>query len=287
MSMAGVETAVAQPVSLPAMDKPPAAWKPRVLSIASTIGWGLVGTAFFVALWQFASMRTSDLPSPSDTASTLQRLLSDPFYDHGPNDKGVGTQLLISLGRVGLGFAAAAAVGIPLGLAMGASARMWLATNPIVQLLRPVSPLAWFPIWLAISKDAPKAAVIVIFVTALWPTVINTAAGAAGVPLEQRNVARVFRFGRLAYLRHVLIPNALPGVVTGLRLSMGIAWMVIVAVEMLSGSTGIGYYVWDSYNAGNLSQVAAAIVLIGAIGMLLDWAFLRLGRRVTEEVRTS
>jgi nitrate/nitrite transport system permease protein len=264
---------------------PPARRPRRLLKGAQVVGWALVGASVLVLVWWLASTRTADLPSPGETASTLKRLLSDPFYDHGPNDKGVGTQLLISLGRVGLGFAGAAAVGIPLGLAMGASKKVWLSANPIVQLLRPVSPLAWFPIWLAISKDAPKAAVIVIFVTALWPTVINTAAGAASIPQEQRNVARVFRFGRFAYLRHVLVPNALPAVVTGMRLSMGIAWMVIVAVEMLSGSTGIGYYVWDSYNAGNLSQVTAAIVLIGAIGMALDWAFLRLGRHVTEEVR--
>jgi nitrate/nitrite transport system permease protein len=279
-------------IATPAALSPPVAtsvpvWRRRLVAGAAPVGWALVGGAFFVLLWQVASMRTADLPSPSETLSTLHRLLSDPFYDHGPNDKGIARQLLISLGRVGLGFGAAAVVGIPLGLAMGASRRMWLATNPIVQLLRPVSPLAWFPIWLAISKDAPHAAIIVIFVTALWPTVVNTAAGAAAVPLEQRNVARVFRFGRIAYLRHVLVPNTLPAVITGLRLSMGIAWMVIVAVEMLSGSTGIGYYVWDSYNAGSLAQVAAAIVLIGGIGMVLDWAFLRLARRVSEEVRAS
>lgn len=263
------------------------AWSRRLRGTTRAVGWAVVGAAVFILGWQLAASQTSDLPSPSQTLSTLARLLSDPFYDNGPNDKGIAVQLLVSLGRVGLGFAAAAVVGIPLGLAMGASARVWLAANPIVQLLRPVSPLAWFPIWLTITRDAPNAAVIVIFVTALWPIVINTAAGAAGVPLEQRNVARVFRFRRLAYLRHVLLPNALPSVVTGLRLSMGIAWLVIVAVEMLSGSTGVGYYVWDSYNAGNLSQVAAAIVLIGVIGMALDGAFLRLGRRVSEEVRTS
>jgi nitrate/nitrite transport system permease protein len=156
----------------------------------------------------------------------------------------------------------------------------------VVQLLRPVSPLAWFPIWLIITKNPGKAAVFVIFVTALWPTVLNTAAGAGAIPRDQRNVALVFQFGRMAYLRHVLLPNALPSVVTGLRQSMGIAWMVIVAVEMLSGGAGIGGFVWESYNTGNMAAVTAAIIVIGSLGLLLDAGFLRLGRRVAlEEVQ--
>lgn len=255
-------------------------------SMAASLGWAAVGALAVVALWQLAAMRVPDLPTPAETFARLGELLGEPFVDRGPNDKGIGLQLLISLQRVGTGFAVATLVGIPLGLAIGTSQRAFAALNPIVQVLRPVSPLAWFPIWLTISKDAGSASILVIFITALWPTVINTAAAAASVPSEQRDVARVFRFGRTTYLRHILVPNALPGMVTGMRLSMGIAWMVIVAVEMLSGGAGIGFFVWDSYNAGSLASVAAAILLIGGVGVALDALFQRLDRRVTLEVRS-
>ena len=250
------------------------------------VGWAMVGLAVLGAIWQLGSTFSSDLPSPTEGMRELGHLVSNPFYDNGPNDKGVGRHLLISLQRVFTGFSMAALAGIPLGLLIGASKRAWQAGNPVVQLLRPVSPLAWFPILLVVTKNPGKAAVFVIFVTALWPTVLNTAAGAGAIPRDQRNVALVFQFGRLAYLRHVLLPNALPSVVTGLRQSMGIAWMVIVAVEMLSGGAGIGGFVWESYNTNNLAAVTAGIVIIGFLGLLLDLAFLRLGRRVAlEEVQ--
>ena len=256
-----------------------------IRSVAGRLGWALVGAAVLTLLWHVAALRVDDLPTPAETFTRLTELLSEPFADRGPNDKGIGLQLLISLQRVGTGFAVATAVGIPLGLLIGSSRRAFSAMNPIVQVLRPVSPLAWFPIWLTVSKDAGAASILVIFVTALWPTVINTAAAAGSIPPEQRDVAKVFRFGRLTYLRHILVPNALPGMVTGMRLSMGIAWMVIVAVEMLSGGAGIGFFVWDSYNAGSLASVTAAILLIGAVGVVLDASFQRLNRRVTLEVR--
>lgn len=272
--------------ALPA-DRPPGAGRGGGLDRLAALGWVVVGLGVLGVLWQLASMASPDLPAPAEGLRELWRLVSNPFYDNGPNDKGIGRQLLVSLQRVGKGFALAAVVGIPLGLLMGASRRAWQAANPVVQLLRPVSPLAWFPIWLVVMKNPGKASVFVIFVTALWPTVINTAAGAAAIPRDHRNVALVFCFGRMAYLRHVLLPNALPQVVTGLRQSMGIAWMVIVAVEMLSsGGAGIGFFVWDSYNANNLAAVMAAILLIGAVGLVLDMVFLRLGRRVAlEEVQ--
>ncbi|NUU22459.1 MAG: nitrate ABC transporter permease [Streptomycetaceae bacterium] len=249
-----------------------------VRTAAAGFAWSLVGLAVLVGLWLWAADSTPELPTPPEVLDKLGDLLSDPFYDRGPGDKGIGLQLLTSLRRVFTGFALAAAVGIPLGLLMGGSKRAWQAANPVVQLLRPVSPLAWFPLGLVVLKDAPQAAVFVIFVTALWPTVLNTAAGAASVPEDQRNVARVFRFGRVAYVRHVMVPHSLPSIVTGLRLSMGIAWMVIVAVEMLSGSTGIGSFVWNSYNGGDLAEVVSAIVLIGAVGFALDMFFLWLLR---------
>ena len=250
------------------------------------LGWALVGLVLLGGMWQAAASVSDGLPTPVEGLRELSRLVSDPFYDNGPNDKGIGRHLLISLQRVFGGFALAALAGIPLGVLIGASKRAWQAANPVVQLLRPVSPLAWFPIWLVVTRNPGSAAVFVIFVTALWPTVLNTAAGAAAIPRDHRNVAHVFCFGRLAYLRHVLLPNALPSIVTGLRQSMGIAWMVIVAVEMLSGGAGIGGLVWESYNANNLAAVTGAIAVIGSVGLVLDAAFLRLGKRVAiEEVQ--
>jgi nitrate/nitrite transport system permease protein len=257
------------------------------MAAVRSAGWAAVGGFVFLALWQLVAIRSPDLPAPAEAASALLGLLAHPFADHGPNDKGIALQLAVSLRRVFTGFAAAALVGVPAGLLIGASPRAWRAVNPLVQVLRPVSPLAWFPIWLTVLKDAGGASVAVILITALWPIVLNTAAGAAAVPTDHRNVARVFHFGRVAYLRHVLLPDTLPSIVTGLRLSMGIAWMVIVAVEMLSGGSGIGFFVWDSYNAGNLAAVVAAIAIIGAIGVALDIGFLRVGRLVAlESVRS-
>ncbi|EEP73674.1 ABC nitrate transporter permease component [Micromonospora sp. ATCC 39149] len=254
----------------------------RLASFAVAALWAVVGLAVFVALWQFASRGSATVPNPLDSARTLGDLLSRPFFNT-TNDKGIGLHLYISLRRVFLGFGLAALVGITLGLIMGAVRPVWSALNPLVQVLRPVSPLAWFPIWLYIIEEPAQSAIIVIFITALWPTLINTAAGAGAIPRDQRNVALVFKFRPLAYLWHVLIPNALPSIITGLRLSMGIGWMVIVAVEMLQGNSGIGYFVWNSYNALELDKVVAAIVLIGVIGLVLDAILLMLSRWVAPE----
>jgi nitrate/nitrite transport system permease protein len=255
----------------------------RLRTAGTAVGWGLVGVLVFLAIWQFGASRVPTLPTPAETFSELRTMLADPFRDGGPNDKGIGIRMASSLGRVAQGFLIATVIGVPFGLAIGASERAWKAANPIIQFLRPVSPLAWFPIWLVVFRDAPRAAVWVIFITALWPIVINTAAGAASVPRDHRNVAKVFQLSMPAYVRHVLIPHSLPSVITGLRISMGTAWMVIVAVEMLSGGVGIGTFVWEEYNALNLARMAAAIVLIGAVGLVLDLAFLRLGKSVALE----
>lgn len=274
----------AQEVAAPPV--PPAHQPPSgrsVVRVATGAMTSVAGLGLLVLLWAWASTYVRELPSPATTFSTLGRLLKSPFYDHGPNDKGIAIYLAASLSRVFKGFLAAAVVGIPFGLLLGANRLAWRAFNPVVQLLRPVSPLAWFPIWLVILKDAPNAAVWVIFITALWPIVLNTAAGAGSVPKDHRNVARVFQFGRVAYVRHVLLPDSLPSIVTGLRQSMGVAWMVIVAVEMLSGGTGIGFFIWDSYNALNLAKVISALLVIGAVGLSLDLLFLRLGKAVAVE----
>jgi nitrate/nitrite transport system permease protein len=250
--------------------------------LAATLGWALVGLAVFVALWQFGASRVENLPAPGETFSRLRHLIANAFPDNGPGDQGIGLLLKASLTRVFTGFGIAAIVGIPLGLAMGSSVRAWKAINPLAQVLRPVSPLAWYPILLVIFVNADRASVWVICMTSLWPIVLNTAAGAATVPGDQRNVARVFHLSRRAYVRHILIPHTTGPIITGLRLSMGTAWMVIVAVEMMSGKTGIGNYVWNQYNAGDMPSVTASIVLIGATGLILDMFFLRMSAFATK-----
>lgn len=255
----------------------------RLRRAGATLGWALAGVAGFVALWWLAAGRNDRLPAPGDTFSVLREMLADPFYDNGPDDKGVGVLVWLTLQRVFKGWALATLAGVPLGLLVGSSRRAWQAVNPVVQVLRPVSPLAWFPILAFALNDTEVAGVWTVFVIALWPTVLNTAAGAATVPTDQRDVARVFRFGRFAYLRHVLVPHVLPSTVTGLRLSMGMGWIVIVAIEMLGGSSGIGRQIWTWYNAFTLDKVAAGIVIVGVVGLVLDLALMRLARAVSLE----
>jgi len=249
-------------------------------SAASTIGWALLGVSVVAGLWAMASWRSPNLPTPAASWAMLRHLLAHAFQGQTPEGRGVALMAATSLGRVLKGFVLAVILGVPLGLFIGSSQRAWKAFNPIVQLLRPVSPLAWFPIFLIATKNGPLSAVYAIFVTALWPIVVNTAAGASAIPRDHRNIAKVFKFGRRAYIRHVLVPDTLPSVVTGMRLSMGVAWMVIVAVEILLGQGGIGFYVWDSYNAGSYTQITAAVLVIGMIGVVMDQFFLRLARAV-------
>lgn len=252
----------------------------KLSALGYSLAFGIGGfTALFI-LWAIIAAASPDLPTPAESMDALATMLSSPFHNNGPNDMGIGIQLATSLQRVFIGFAIATVVAVPLGFLMGASRQAWAIFNPVVQLLRPVSPLAWFPLGLVVLKAAPSAAIFVIFITSIWPTLLNTAFGVSSVPQSHKNVARVFRFSRAKYVRHVLLPYSLPSIVTGMRISMGIAWMVIVAAEMLSGGTGIGFFVWDAYNANNLANVAAAIVLIGVVGMLLDAVFGRLQRKV-------
>jgi nitrate/nitrite transport system permease protein len=250
------------------------------VGVAYTAG----GLALLLAIWQaLATLAGNDLPGPMPALKEFGELLSHPFYDNGPNDKGIGLQLAASLQRVFSGFLLGSAVAIPLGVLIGASGPIRRLADPIVQILRPVSPLAWFPIGLAAFQSAGSATLFVIFITSLWPTMINTAFGVGSIPQDHKNVARVFRFTPWKYFSSVLLPHSLPYIVTGLRLSMGIAWMVIVAAEMLSGGTGIGFFVWDSWNALSLTKVMAAILLIGGVGLLLDRGFDLIARRLSYE----
>jgi len=244
-------------------------------TLYTVLGLGLLGV-----IWLLASLAAArDLPNPLATLGMLAQLASNPLYDNGPNDKGIGLQLISSVGRVFAGFALASLLAIPVGFLMGTSNVSRRLLYPLVQIMRPVSPLAWFPIGLAVFKSAPTATIFVIFMTAIWPTLINTAFGVMSLPDDHRNVARVFRFSRFKYVTRVLVPFSLPHVLTGLRLSMGVAWMVIVAGEMLAGGIGIGFFVWDSWNQLSLERVLSAILLIGIVGLLLDRAFEWFGRR--------
>jgi nitrate/nitrite transport system permease protein len=255
----------------------------RGRQVAVGVGYGILGFVLLGLAWQFASTRAEGLPGPMKTIDTLVDQLANGFATDGPDGQGILLQLRDSVVRVFKGFGLATLVGIPFGLAIGRSRRMHLIFNPVVQLARPISPLAWFPIALTVLVTSDPATVWVIFMAAVWPVVLNSAAGAASVPSYQQDVARVFQFNKSTQLRQIVIPHALPSILTGLRLSMGVAWMVIVAAEMLSASSGIGFYVWQSYNGDGLTKVLSAVLLIGAVGVALDFALQGLGRLITHE----
>jgi len=215
--------------------------------------------------------QTARVPPPSKVLSLAVEQLSDPFYDRGPNDKGIGTQLLYSLGRVLVGYLLALAVAIPTGFSIGMSPLLMRAMNPFIQLLKPVSPLAWMPLALFVIQDSVTSSVFVIFVCSLWPVLINTAFGVSSVNADYLNVAKTLELGPLRTALTVILPAAAPTILTGMRISIGISWLVIVAAEMLVGGVGIGYYVWNEWNNLDLAAVIFSIVMIGLVGMLLDW----------------
>ena len=224
---------------------------------------------------------SSGFPTPAQFATTAVGHLSRPFYDNGPNDKGIGLQLAYSLGRVGLGLGLAVLVAVPLGFLIGMSPLVHRALDPFIQVLKPISPLAWMPIALYTIKDSSVSGIFVIFICSVWPLLINTAFGVSGVRREWLNVARTLevKSQRLAF--EVILPAAAPTILTGMRISMGIAWLVIVAAEMLVGGTGIGYFVWNEWNNLSLTNVMFAITVIGLVGMGLDQLFARAQKAVT------
>ncbi|MEW6120119.1 MAG: nitrate ABC transporter permease [Pseudomonadota bacterium] len=228
---------------------------------------------FLMVLAVWSAVRATvapELPTPGETWEHAKTVLADPFYENGPNDMGIGWQMLYSLGRVAAGFGLAALVGIPLGFLMGRSANVQRALEPLIQILRPVSPLAWLPIGLLVFKAVDPSAIFVIFITCIWPMILNTAAGVKAIPQDYLNVAAVLKLGRIEMARRILFPATLPYVVTGMRLSLGVAWMVIVAAEMLTGGIGIGFWVWDEWNNLYVPSIILAIVLIGLVGIALD-----------------
>ncbi len=220
------------------------------------------------------------VPPPSAVFVKAWEELSNPFYDAGPNDKGIGIQIGYSLYRVLSGYFLAAAIAIPAGFLIGMSPLMYRALDPFIQILRPISPLAWMPLALFIIQDSQASAIFVIFICSIWPMLINTAFGVAGVRKDWVNVARTHELGTLKTAWIVILPAAAPTILTGMRISIGIAWLVIVAAEMLVGGTGIGYYVWNEWNNLDLTSVIFSILMIGLVGMLLDTAFAYCARLV-------
>lgn len=248
----------------------------NILSKYSPIGtvYFLISMLILLGIWQLVTFITkSEIPGPLQTWAVFSEMLAEPFYDYGPNDKGIGLQLWYSLRRVFVGFAIGSLIAIPAGLIMGSSKIGMKLLNPIVQILRPVSPLAWFPLGLLAFKASDQATIFIITITSLWPTLINTAFGVSTIPNDHKNVGKAFGFSRWKYITKILIPYALPHIITGLRLSIGIAWVVIVAGEMLSGGVGIGFFVWDSWNGLSLEKILSAILIIGIVGLLFDKIF--------------
>ncbi|MDP3585013.1 MAG: nitrate ABC transporter permease [Thiobacillus sp.] len=227
-----------------------------------------------------AAKSASSFPTPVEMGATLWEKLSDPFYDNGPNDKGIGIQLAYSIARVLAGFFLAAAVAIPLGFLIGSSRVFYDALDPYVQVLKPISPLAWMPLALYTIKDASMSSIFVIFICSLWPMLINTAHGVANVRKDWLDVSRTLEVNPLRKAFRVILPAAAPTILTGMRISMGIAWLVIVAAEMLVGGTGIGYFVWNEWNNLSITNVLFAILMIGVVGMALDSVFGVLSKRV-------
>jgi nitrate/nitrite transport system permease protein len=257
--------------------KPPLDWSALWLKVLPPI----IGIALVVGIWALLTMKSTTFPTPLATFDEAVKVFSDPFYSKGPNDQGIGWNILFSLQRVAVGFGLAALVGIPLGFMIGRFSFLNNMVSPLISLLRPVSPLAWLPIGLLVFKAANPAAIWTIFICSIWPMIINTAVGVQRVPGDYLNVARVLNLSEWKVMTQILFPAVLPYMLTGVRLSVGTAWLVIVAAEMLTGGVGIGFWVWDEWNNLNVTHILIAIFVIGVVGLLLEWALISIAKRFT------
>ncbi len=244
----------------------------------------VLGIGLLALIWEMVSVATGkSIPAPLETFQQAVVLFSDPFYSKGPNDQGVGWNVLSSLQRVAMGFGMAAVVGIPVGFMIGRFNFLSRMFNPLISLLRPVSPLAWLPIGLLVFKGANPAAIWTIFICSIWPMIINTAVGVQRVPSDYMNVARVLNLSEWKIVTKILFPAVLPYMLTGVRLAVGTAWLVIVAAEMLTGGVGIGFWVWDEWNNLNVKNIIIAIFVIGIVGLVLEFALIKLATAFTFE----
>jgi nitrate/nitrite transport system permease protein len=277
----GAPVPVAAPLAAPAppietrAPKAPFDWRGLWLTVLPPI----FGLALMVGVWALLTMGSTTFPSPKETFDAAVKLFADPFYSKGPNDQGIGWNVLYSLQRVAVGFGLAALVGIPMGFILGRFTFLNRMVNPLVSLLRPVSPLAWLPIGLLVFKAANPAAIWTIFICSIWPMIINTAVGVQRVPQDYLNVARVLNLSEWKVITKILFPAVLPYMLTGVRLSVGTAWLVIVAAEMLTGGVGIGFWVWDEWNNLNVKHIIVAIFVIGIVGLLLEQLLITVAKR--------
>jgi nitrate/nitrite transport system permease protein len=255
----------------------------RLRAVAGTVLPPLLGLLILLGIWYVATFKGGSIPGPGKTWDAAVVLFADPFYQNGPNDQGIGWNVLSSLQRVAIGFGFAALVGIPLGFILGRSAFLSAMINPIISLLRPVSPLAWLPIGLLVFKRADPAATYTIFICSIWPMIMNTAQGVQRVPQDYLNVARVLALSEWKIVTKILFPAVLPYMLTGIRLSIGTAWLVIVAAEMLTGGVGIGFWVWDEWNNLKVEHIIIAIFVIGIVGLILEQGLVLLARKLTKE----
>ncbi|MDZ8030250.1 MAG: nitrate ABC transporter permease [Nostoc sp. DedQUE08] len=266
-----------------------AAWKKtKPVIVRDVFFLPVLGFLGIIVLWWIVALANHELmPTPPEALIANLDYILNPFYQRGPGNLGIGWLLIASLRRVLIGFLLGAVVAIPLGFLIGMSRPAMIALNPIIQIFKPVSPLAWLPIALAIFNLADPSAIFVIFITSLWPTIINTALGVSSVPKDYLDVARVLEMPRWRRITKIIWPASLPYIFTGLRISLGIAWLVIVAVEMLTGGIGIGFFVWDEWSRLNLSSVFLAVLVIGVTGLILDYAVGKIEELVTHRPKTS
>ncbi|PLZ89515.1 nitrate ABC transporter permease [Fischerella thermalis] len=265
------------------------AWKKaKPFVLKDVILYPTLGFLGIILLWWVIALANHELmPTPPEALVANLDYILNPFYQRGPGNLGIGWLLLASIRRVLIGFLLGAVVAIPVGFLIGMSRSAMLAINPIIQIFKPVSPLAWLPIALAIFNLADPSAIFVIFITSLWSTIINTALGVSSVSKDYLDVARVLEMPPWRQITKIILPASLPYIFTGLRISLGIAWLVIVAVEMLTGGIGIGFFVWDEWSRLNLSSVFLAVLVIGLTGLVLDYAVGRLQEFVTHRPKTS
>ena len=270
----------AKPVPAPSRaPRMPFDWRELWLRVLPPV----IGFALLVGVWALLTQDSKSFPTPAATFDAAVKLFADPFYSKGPNDQGIGWNVLFSLERVGVGFGLAALVGIPLGFLIGRFTFFNRMVQPLISLLRPVSPLAWLPIGLLVFKSANPAAIWTIFICSIWPMVIYTAVGVQRVPADYLNVARVLALSEWKVITRILLPAVLPYMLTGVRLSVGTAWLVIVAAEMLTGGVGIGFWVWDEWNNLNVQHILIAIFVIGIVGLLLEQLLVAIAKRFSHE----